>query len=673
MMIRKTLLIFFLFSSIAIYHNKLYSQSNKEIAQDLVEIADEIYNVTKAYIDARDQYAQAAELDPTNIRANYMAGKLFMETINKERSTYYFQQVYRLDPTYRFDLLYLIGRGQQYGYNFENAIEFYEKYAEKLKQEINYVGQDKVSFPEVERRILECKNGIEFMANPGEVSIINMGKEINSEWDDFAPVLNADESLMIFTTKRKEGNLNENVDLDNFAYEDMFSSTRKNGIWSKAVNLGTSINTMYHDSNLALSADGNQLYIYKDNNGGDIYVANRQANNSWSKPQPLSDNINSIYAELSVSISPDNNTIFFSSDRPQGLGGVDIYMSTKDNRGRWGKPVNLGPNINTEFDEEGPFIDYDGKTLYFSSKGRNGMGQYDIFKSVYDSTTMTWGEPENLGYPINTPDDDVFFVTTKDGKRGYYASVREDGMGYLDIYMVTFPEQRNVLLASHESELEPKTLQPTILMVRIEDAEAGIPMDAKVSLMAEKSKVALPSKKLDKGVYQFQLNNILDEEFMLASEKDGYMFKNYKILVPASTYQSREIKRRIEMDPLHIGLNSILRNIYFDFNQATFTINSYTELNKLEKLLAENPGMKIEIAGHTDKIGTTEYNILLSKRRANAVVNYLTDKGIDARRLTAKGFGDTRPLASNDDEKEGRALNRRVEFKVVAKKELTAD
>ncbi|MDQ3534256.1 MAG: hypothetical protein M3421_01350, partial [Bacteroidota bacterium] len=452
-MIRKILIVILLSAGIDTYQNKLYAQSDQEIARDLVAIADEIFNVTKAFIDARDQYAQAADLDPTNIRANYMAGKLYLETINKERATKYYLQVLKLDPNYRFNILYLIGRGYQYGNDFESAIEYYERYLNKLNKEINYRGQDKVLNKEVERRIFECRNGMEFRANPSHVSIVNVGREVNSEWDDFGPVLNEDETLMIFTTKRKEGNLNEDVDLDNFAFEDIFSSTKKNGAWTKAENIGPNVNTKFHDSNLALSKDGKTLYIYKDDNGGDIYVSNQLSNGTWSKPQPLSESINSSFAELSISISPDNNTLFFSSNRPGGQGGIDIYMCSKDDRGKWGRSVNLGAAINTEYDEESPFIDYDGKTLYFSSKGRKGMGQYDIFKSVYDSTERAWSEPVNLGYPINTPDDDVFFVSTKDGKRGYYASVREDGMGYLDIYMVTIPDLNapNEMLASKES------------------------------------------------------------------------------------------------------------------------------------------------------------------------------------------------------------------------------
>ena len=323
--------------------------------------------------------------------------------------------------------------------DFDNALVYYKRYEQKTLGDKNYRGDDKVPLSEVQRRIFECENGREFMANPANYSIVNVGTSINSEWRDYAPVLNGDETIMIFTSRRKEGNLNENVDVDNIPFEDIFISKKVDGKWTRAENIGNIVNTTSHDSNLALSADGHQLYIYSPENEGDIYVS-EQKDGTWSVPQPLSDAINSSYMENSISISPDKQRLFFASNRPGGYGGIDIYVSEKDKKGNWGKSKNLGPMINTEYDEEGPFIDYDGKTLYFSSMGRKGMGGHDVFKAEYDSVDGKWNEPVNLGYPINTPDNDVYFVSTKDGKRGYYASVRTDGMGYQDIYMVSIPD-----------------------------------------------------------------------------------------------------------------------------------------------------------------------------------------------------------------------------------------
>jgi Tol biopolymer transport system component len=197
------------------------------------------------------------------------------------------------------------------------------------------------------------------------------------------------------------------------------------------------LNTKFFDSSLAFSPDGTTLFVYKDDGGGDIYFSERNKDGTWSSLEALPGVINSSYRESSISITKDGELLYFASERPGGFGGSDIYVCTKDSRGEWSRVKNLGSAINTEYDEDGPFIDYDGKALYFSSRGRKGMGGFDIFKSnLLDKEKNECSDPENMGYPINSPDDDVFFSGTKDGKRWYYSSVRGDGLGYSDIYKI---------------------------------------------------------------------------------------------------------------------------------------------------------------------------------------------------------------------------------------------
>ena len=681
MMIKNYLLIAIIL--ILIFNNEGLAQeeNNKELANTYLELAEQIYQEQGAAIEiARDYFVQAADLDPDNIKANFMAGKLYLETVNKERSSRYLERVYQMDPNYKYNITYLIGRGYQLGMEFDKALKYYKMYEKKTLEDKNYRGDDKVLLSEVQRRIFESENGREFMANPANYSIVNIGTEINSEWRDYAPVLNEDETLLIFTSRRKDGNLNENVDNDNIPFEDIFYSEKVDGKWTKAENIGNIINTQSHESNLALSADGNQLYIYSPENEGDIYVSEREGG-VWTSPAPLSEAINSSYMENSITISPDKNLLFFASNRPGGYGGIDIYVSEKDKKGNWGKSKNLGPMINTEFDEEGPFIDYDGKTLYFSSMGRKGIGGHDIFKAEFDSLAEEWTEPENLGFPINTPDNDVYFVSTKDGKRGYYASVRTDGMGYQDIYMVTIPdlgEDMNLLASANEDIIQTekpdekqleievkKDLRPVTLTVNLEDNATGEPLEAIVKLRRASDNIVVAVKKLTSGVYEMEVQDENETEYMLSAQKEGYMFKNFKITLPAAQNEPISLTRNIEMDKLQKGLQSVLRNIYFDFDKASFKINSYDELNKLEQLMAVNDKIKVEISGHTDNIGKKDYNQWLSQKRANAVVAYLVNKGLDERRFVAKGYGETMPLASNDNEKDGRMLNRRVEFKIL--------
>ncbi len=653
---------------------KSFSQTEKEQAKVYMEQAELIMAETRAIDDARDLMVTAANLDPTNIKANFEAGHYHIKTIGKDLAVKYFFRVYELDPNYLFDLEFWIGQSYQYGLEFDKAIDFYNRYKERLAKRPNYLGNDKVSLAVVDRAIYECENGKEYVANPKNFSIVNIGREVNSEWDDYAPVFNENEDQVIFTSRRREGNMNQNVDLDNKPFEDIFIARKVDGKWTAAENIGSPINTPYHDSNLAFSADGQTLFIYTDEGGGDIYYSDLQPNGTWSQPVPLPGIINSSFEEKSITISRDEKTLYFSSNRPGGYGGLDIYRATKDARGEWSNVKNMGPKINTEYDDDGPFIDYDGKTLYFSSKGRKGMGGFDIYKSVFDEATNEWSEPENLGYPINTPDNDIYFASTRDGKRAYYSSVREDGLGYDDIFMITIPEP---IIAAREPEKLPEKMPeenpeekkqkfPLRYQVNVVESGSGKPLDAKIRLQGLRDNIVVAGAATAAGSMEFMIREEETKDYRLSVEHEGYAFVNQNVRLNGASEQERTVTRTVELRKLTTGVVSVLRNIYFDFDKATFRTESYTELNKLERMMAENPNLKVEIAGHTDAVGTTAYNKLLSQRRAEAVKDFLTKKGIDPRRITAVGYGKTRPLASNDDEEEGRELNRRVEFKVIS-------
>jgi len=656
-----------------------------------MQVAEEMIAGSQALDDARGLMVLAADLDTTFLKANYDAGYLHLLTIGKDLAVKYFLRVYRQNPNYRFDLEYWIGKSYQYGLDFDNAIKFYNLYKQRLLSKPNYQGNDKIPMETVDKGIVECMNGKEFVANPGNFSIVNIGREINSEYEDYAPVMNESEDEIIFTTRRRDGNLNANVADDNKPYEDIFMAKKVNGVWSYAANIGDKVNTPYHDSNLALSADGKTLYILKDDGGGDIYYCTQTPDGKWGAPVPLPGIINSSFEEKSITISKDGKTLYFSSNRPGGFGGTDLYKATKDAKGNWANVKNLGPKINTPFDEEGPFIDYDMVTLYFSSKGHKNMGSYDIFKSVYDPVKNDWSEPENLGYPINTPDDDIFYVVSADGKRAYYSSVRDDGLGYTDIYLITTPEgmkdaETTPLVEATTPEVpvtpvvetpkqpekeQPKPveksaeLKPLRYVVRVTDAGTRTTVPAKVSLKGLNDNVVVGSTTTEPGVYEFRITSAAAKDYRLSVEKEGYAFINQTVNIRGAGPQEQTLNRTVELRKLNVGTTSVLRNIYFDYDKATFKTESYSDLNKLEQMMRQNPNIRVEIAGHTDSFGHWEYNKALSQRRAEAVKDFLTKKGIDPRRITAVGYGESRPLASNDDEQEGRELNRRVEFKVI--------
>jgi outer membrane protein OmpA-like peptidoglycan-associated protein len=679
--IRRTL--FFLMLLLSSFPIFAQLNQDKEQSKQYLEQAQLMMDGSLAFDDIRDVMVLAADFDTTNIRANFEAGHLHLETIGKDLAIKYFLRIFHQDPDYRFDLEFWIGKSYQYGLNFDKAIEFYTLYKDKLVKKPNYQGKDKIDLKEVDRKIQECKNGKEFVANPKNFSIVNIGREINSEFEDYGPVLNESETELIFTSRRRDGNLNENVADDNKPFEDIFTSTKTNGVWSRAQNIGNVVNIRFSDSGLALSPDGNTLFIYKDEGNGDIYFSERK-NGVWTSPEALPGIINSSYREASISITKQEDILYFSSERPGGFGGSDIYSCTKDSKGEWAKVKNLGPTINTELDEDGPFIDNEGKTLYFSSTGRKGMGGYDIYKSTLKNFEKNeWTEPENLGFPINTPDDDIYYVSTKDGKRGYYASVREDGMGYTDIYMITVPEEKKKEPepvkepVKEEPKEEPKKeepkkeepkkaeLQPLKYVVKIVDADSKSSLDARVKLQGLKDNVVVGVAPQGTGVYEFNITSAQAKDYRLSVEREGYVFQNQSIRIEGAQPQPKTINKTVEMRKLAVGVSSVLRNIYFDFSRATFKSESYNELNKLLNMMQQNSGMNVEISGHTDAVGSKSLNKTLSQARANAVKNFLVSKGIDTRRITAVGYGEERPLASNDDEEEGREFNRRVEFKVL--------
>jgi len=653
--------------------------SNEEVAQQMVEIADEVMRETKAYGDAKDTYIMAAQMDPNNLRASFMSGVTLLESVTKGEATEYFMKVYEKDPEYTFDLLYKIGQSLHYGYKFDEATQYYDRYLEKLGANPDYLGNDMVEDDIVKRKIFECEQGKILMEFPEDVEIVNLGADINSKFYDYAPVVDAEENIMIFTSRRKEQNLNEDVSDDNLPFEDIFISKKVNGVWDYPDNIGNVVNTMYHDSNVGLSKDGKDLYIYKDENNGDIYISNIDENGEWSYPEPLDKHINTEFSETSVTLSPDGNTIFFASDRPGGEGGIDIWVSHKNAKGSWQKATNIGAPINTPYDEDGPFIGFDGKTLYFSSRGGIGMGGYDIYRVEYDSASQAWSTPTNMGYPINTPDDDIYFTPSKDGKRAYYASVKEDGLGYTDLYMLKVPDEmkRDDPNAVPVAVKAPVELAPVTLTVTVKDSNGA--MNAVVSLISTSGSGGLGANKTSVGIYEFSSTKGKEQEYVLNVTQMGYESQSITINYPAAGNESISFSQSVIMVkaedtapvidiPKPIVRKSSgdkVRNVYFDFGSSYYHQEDLPSIEKAIGVMKQNTSLMLELYGHSDFVGVEKYNKSLSINRADKVKSTMIKAGIDAGRIRIKGFGSEKPLATNDQEKEGRELNRRVEFRFV--------
>ncbi|MDF2456025.1 MAG: peptidoglycan-associated lipoprotein [Cytophagaceae bacterium] len=649
--------------------------------QQLVLVADEMYNFGDVK-DALEVYVQALEMNPKNERANFMAGKAYLTTTQKDLALKYLIKSYELNPNVADNILLLIGTAYHLNYEFDNAISFYNQYRTKIIMNAEgakpFGEQDNASEEKkIERKIYECETGKVYIKNPLDIELFNLGDGVNSEFKDYGPILNTDRTKIYFTSRRK-GSTGGNKDNDNEFFEDIYRSDKVGSAWSTAVNLGYPVNSDLHESCIGISSDEQELFLYIDNDKykGDIFYCKKDNKGNWGMPKSLSKQINTAdFIENSMSITPDGKTLFFSSNKPGGFGGQDIYVSKKDAKGEWGIPVNLGSYLNTEYDDESPFLDTDGKTLYFSSKGHRGMGGFDIYKSRYDSTTQIWSKPENLLYPINSTEDDTYFILSDDGVYGYFSSNKNIGLGDADIYRFRMPDKNIKTPPVFKADSVTFTLidkdslkkNEYNIKINITDKETGQLLEAEVQVIdVEDDDKSLDQSISTQGLYDKKLTFAKKTKLVVSIKKDGYIFQDISIKIDPESQQNRTVTRTITMEKPVVGSKYVLRNLYYDFDKADLRKESHTELNNLLKLLQGSPNMKIEIGSHTDDMGSKDYNYSLSQRRAQSVVNWLIEKGINASRLIPKGYGEDEPLVSNDDEKEGRELNRRTEVKILS-------
>lgn len=488
----------------------------------------------------------------------------------------------------------------------------------------------------------------------GKASIRNMGKEINSAFSDFAPVISADGEVMIFTSRRPV--TEKEIRKGKEAMERVFVShyDEKKKKWAAAVLLPETINLPgRHNSAIALSNDGQKMLLYRDdeNGNGDIWESDLEGEN-WTNPEKLPEPVNSTDHESSASISPEGKAIYFVSNRKGGKGGRDIWLSRQDDGGQWGAAENLGTTINTSQDEESVFIHPDGKTLYFSSKGHKSMGGYDIFRTVFENGN--WSVPVNLGAPVNTPDDDVCFVVAADGITGYYSSAKSGGLGEKDIYKV-FPISVN-------KDKGPKL---TLFKGVVIDKDSFTPLESEIEITDNEKNVVVSKIKSNSSTGKFLISLPSGKNYGINVRKEGYLFYSDNLTI-ADTSAYKEIIKTIPLEKLSVGSKIILRNIFFDFDKATLRSESIPELERLVQLLKSNPNLKIEISGHTDSKGDDDYNMKLSKDRAWSVVDYIISKNIEKHRVISKGYGESQPIGNNETE-DGRQMNRRTEFKILSK------
>ena len=608
------------------------------------------------YTIALRLYQKAYSLNPDNALLNYKIGVCYLNSAYKDSSLMYLEKAYKIDPLIKPDILYMTGRSYHLKMDFKKAVEMYERYRTSLNTD-----ELKAKNEIVNKRIEECNFGIKMKAQPVNVEILSVGKAINSAYPDYRPLISADESMMLFTSRRPNTTGGERSPYDMQYFEDIYIAYNIDGKWQAAENIGAPLNTPDHDAAAGISANGQDMFLYQGGiNGGDIILCQLHGN-EWERTGLLDGVMNSDSRESSASFSFDGNTIFFVSNKTEGsFGGGDIYQCKKGEDGKWSKPENLGNAINTKYEEASIFIHPDGKTMYYSSQGHNSMGGFDIFRAELDSNGI-WRNPVNLGYPINTPDDDVFFVISGSGKHGYYSSFRTDGAGEKDIYMIDFMEDTAETYPPGAGKGASKL---TLLKGTVKDGDILIPLGAEIEIVDnEINKVIFTSKCNSKtGKYLVSLPS--GKNYGIAAKADGYLFHSENFNIP-DTAAYQEIEKNILLYKVQVGSKMVLKNIFFDFDKATIRQESISELSRLIKLLNDYPNIRVEISGHTDNKGSLDYNTNLSQSRAKSVVEYLISRGIKSSRLEYKGYAFKSPIATNDTE-EGRQLNRRVEFKIVA-------
>lgn len=485
----------------------------------------------------------------------------------------------------------------------------------------------------------------EAKANPVDIVPINLGGNINTPEQEYSPAFAIDENTMYIT--RRTGNLR-----DSRPNEDIYLSTLKKDEWQKIRNLGPPINTVENEGAFSVSADGHYIFFTSCSRPGgkgqcDIWLTIDQEG-TWSEPMNLQEPINTKYWESQPSLASNGKVLYFTSDRPGGYGGTDIWMSVFGENG-WEKPINLGPDVNTSEDEQFPFIHSDNETLYFSSEGHPGMGKSDLFVTRKMPENQ-WETPKNLGYPINTSGYDWNMVVSRDGSTAYFSSDRMDGgYGGLDIYTFQLPK-----------EIQAKKV--SYVRGKVTDGETGKPLASTVQLTPFNSEYST-STYTDARTGVFIVPLLANTQYALTIDKKGYLFHSENFDMPEVSVD-KPYELDIKLQPVKVGNTVVLNNIFFETDKFDLKNESATELENLLNLLKANVNMAIEISGHTDNVGNAAHNMNLSKNRAQAVYDFLVNNGIDASRLTFKGYGDTQPITSNDSEA-GRAKNRRTEITIV--------
>lgn len=586
---------------------------------------------------------QALQKDKEFVEAWYRLGIIYMTLKDFPKAIEHFEKGLALTNDIRKQKIFWYDLGESYF-----TVGSYDK-AEKMLGD--FLKAETANRPRIERARLLMSN-IQFAReNQQNVSAYRqrpLSDTVNAFVMQYFPVLTADQQQLIFTRRLGDGP-NDDEDL-------VISRKDARGRWTSPESLSKNINSDLNEGTCTISADGRRLIFTscvgrKGYGSCDLYQSVR-IGDEWTVPENLGPNVNSAEWESQPSLSADGRTLYFVSDRRGGVGRRDIWMSQMNDKGEWTRARNIGKPVNTVYDEISPFIHVNNRILYFASNGLVGFGGYDIFFSERDSAAA-WSAPNNIGSPVNNHEDQFSLFITADGKKGYYSheELKEAGYTRSKIFEMHIPEDKQIRYKSN------------YVKGVVRDRETGGPLAASIELinLETNETESLVSSDSVSGSYLIVLTQ--GAEYALYVSKTGYLFRSLNFnYSEARDYQP--IVLDIDLERARAGTTAILQNIFFDVDKYELKEKSLTELQKILTFLKQNPSVQVEISGHTDNVGSDAYNLQLSERRAQSVYNYLVSNGVDRGRLSTKGYGSAQPIADNAIE-EGRQKNRRIEFKLI--------
>jgi outer membrane protein OmpA-like peptidoglycan-associated protein/tetratricopeptide (TPR) repeat protein len=586
---------------------------------------------------------------PDFINAYQLMADCYIQQKNWKEATTYLNKAAALGPDYDPKIYYLLGQIAMEQEQYVEARAQFEKF-------LKYPTKSEAVSNRAKKMLGDAIFRPDALSKPVRFEPQNMGANINSSHRDYFPSITADENTMIFTVQIGEGQ---------YGQEDLYRSLKKNGEWSKAEPINN-VNTTENEAAQSVSADGKFLVFTVCNRAGDfgscdLYFSDR-INGRWSEPKNLGSAINTANWESQPSVSPNADAIYFTRGGARGQGDKNLMISRRNEDGSWAEPIAIA-ELNTAYDDSAPCIHPDGQTLYFSSSGYPGMGGLDLYVSRLRSDGI-WDKPKNLGYPINTAQNEEALAVALSGSLAFIASDRPGGFGSLDIYSFEMPKENR-----------PNPV--TYVKGYVYDAVTKKALTKTTVEIYDLSSDKLFTKTKTDADGEFMLCMPLGRDYSLNVKKQKYIFYSDNFALKEIRNQQNPFLLDIPLQPIlesaskvdtssinKEGEPVILKNVFFATNSAELRVESQVELNRLKQLLDENPKMKIRINGHTDNEGSDTDNLILSDRRAKAVRDYLITKGIALDRLDSKGYGESKPL-SNNDSTEGRQLNRRTEFVVV--------